>query len=224
LVVDYPPVADPLPPGPRLFRWTLARALLAAVLLTMAVTAGGLWLHRVHYARSYQPIGRGYDATTTPPVPARTTVKVTDGITSQTYALIGPTGSTGTVSYTLANTGPFDITLLPARPSDSGGLLKFRWSPEFVSLPDGSGSTPLARDARPLPVIWRAHHSLQLFVTATKPRCHPQDIRVVETLPLRWVALGVHHVTYVHLDPQDESLSPIALCTPRAALQRIASR
>jgi hypothetical protein len=133
--------------------------------------------------------------------------------------VLGPAGTVGTVNYTMANNGPFDIRLLgPPR----GDIVRYRWAPPFFTE-NGSLRAPTLADSQPLPMTLRSHQVIQLFVSATKPSCLPGGSTIIDQLGMRWEAFGVHHLTFIALDAQGIK-NPIAVCFPRSALRHLVGR
>ena len=211
---ELPPVDTGAAPAPRRRRpWRrLLVVAVSALLVAAAVSA-------VVYVNSYQPIGsagfsQGYQAG-----PGFRTV--TDGLGSESYVILGPPGAKATVSYTLANNGPFDIRLMPA-PTDIGQLtLTYRWSPVVIPQGDGSGRGPEFSDTHPVPFTWKSHQAIQLWVTVTKPACSAGGTSSIDQLPLHWKSLGVSHLTWWKLDAQVSGLEPIGTCFPKSTLRNV---
>ena len=167
------------------------------------------------YIHRYQPIGRAASSLTSPDDPHVLT-RITDGLRSETWIVRGPTGTTGTVSYTIANNGHFDLTVLGPGPDSD---LAYHWAKPWLSDPENGNRPSMIAEAHRLPMTLHAHESIELFVTVTKEHCPPGGAKIVETLPLAWTAFGVHHKTDLILDPQDSTFAPIAVCYPKSALQ-----
>jgi hypothetical protein len=209
---ELPPAETEAPPPARR-RWTWRR-IAALTLATMIVaTAVGALV----YVNTYQPIGgAGFEQGFTRGPGFRT---VTDGLGSESYIILGSPGAKATVSYTLANNGPFDITLMQP-PADSGGIT-YRWSRTTIQLPDGSGRSPTLADSHPVPFSWKSHQAIQLWVTVTKPACAADVVTRIDQLPLRWKSLGVHHLTWWKLDANAGHRNPIGTCFPTSTLRNI---
>jgi hypothetical protein len=77
-----------------------------------------------------------------------------------------------------------------------------------------------AADARPFPVTLRAGHEISLWVYVTQPNCSADSIPFgFDAIPLRWSALGMHHVYWLSLTAG--MFRPITLCPPHSALKYI---
>jgi len=169
------------------------------------------------YVNTYQPIGdAGFAQGLTAGPGFRT---VTDGLTSESYIILGQPGSKATVSYTMANNGRFDIRLV--QPPADYGEISYRWSPPTIGLPDGTGRSATLADSRPLPFTWNSHQAIQLWVTVTKPGCARGQVSRIDQLPLRWSALGVHHLTWWQLDAGIGQHNPIGMCFPESTLNHV---
>jgi len=210
-------VRDPLPPAPRIEwapppnRWRQLRRA-AAILVVLALVGGGIgWLTYIHH---YQPVGAGSSAG---PLTLDTVARVTNGLDAASYVVLGPAGTKATLSYAIRNNGHFDIKVLG---SDQDSDIRYQWAPSSIPVPSGGGRASNLSDARDLPATLPAHEEIQLFVTVTKQSCSPHSSSIVQSLPIRWQALGVHHTTWLDLDPR-ELLAPIATCYPRSALRHL---
>jgi hypothetical protein len=189
-----------------------ARRAIAAVVAAVVLAAGGGWLA---YADHYQPLGPGgFGGASTSAVK-----QVTDGIGDTGFLLIGAKGTRGAIEYSLANTGGHPVRVLGLVP-DSSGRLSMRWAP--LVMKDGPiGGTPA--EARPFPATVPPGHEIALWVTATKPTCGDGVVEIRTELPIRWSALGFHHVYRMPLEPEvtGNGTLPIALCYPAAALRHV---
>jgi len=215
LYAELPPIEADAPEPPR--RWSRRRIVLTVIIGGLVAAIIGTGIGALVYANTYQPIGSA-GFSTYGPVGPDTIRTVTDGLQSHTYILVGPVGTKGVVDYTVANNGPFDIRLLPP-PGDSH--LTYRWSPPTIRTPNGSGRSANWSDTKPVPMTWKSHQVIQLYVIVTKPGCASGFYEIMPSLPLRWVALGVHHTTAMWLDPENEGYPPIALCFPKSALKNV---
>lgn len=216
IYADLPPVDDPTA-APHRNRWSRRRwivSLIAGVVAFVLVGAGIGWLI---YINSYQPIGEagfGQDAPT-----MRQNMKIiTDHVGNYTYVAVGQPGTLATTDYTIANNGRFDIKIIGAGPNDLG--LRLSWAPPIqLDAQRQAGAPPeYPADARPFPATISAHQPIQLFVTVPRGRCPNGGTYTLHSVPIRWQALGVHHVTMLSL-ASDSNFFPIALCAPAAALR-----
>jgi hypothetical protein len=204
-------IAETEPEAPRRVWKRVVAVGLVAVLVVTAVVV-------VVYVHRYQPLGDPGFAQDSAQMRSGVQI-VTDNLGDNTYVLTGATGSVGTVDYTIGNNGRFDITVLG--PADGGPpyRMQLRWAPATVSVGPNASRGPTLAEARPLPATIKAHEEVQLFVSVTKPDfCAPNGTQTIESVPIRWKAFGVHHVTSLHLDPRS-LYYPIAVCAPAAALR-----
>jgi hypothetical protein len=184
--------------------------------LAMAVVAGGSgWLA---YAAHYQPLSSGSSSGPR----SRNVLETTDGFGETAFLVTGRTGDRGVVEYSLRNNGRFAVRLLGLA-SDEAADTTMRWAPEFT--PDGTiGGTPA--QVRSFPVTVGAGHEVSLWVTVTKPRCTDGITSGLDYVPVRWQALGVHHVFRLRLAPETEGTGglPVFTCYPAAALRHVDRR
>jgi hypothetical protein len=175
----------------------------------------------VVYAHTYSPLGPGAGSG-----PTFGAVRgVTDGITDTTrFIVVGPSGSTGTVTYTIENDGSHAVTVLGSAVEPNTGLYgilsRVLWSP--VTGPNGLSGGQL-KYARGFPVTLTPHETIELYATVTKPRCGSGFIREIDEIPLRTKALGVHHEWDLPLSIADIGFgfAPIDVCSPKSALQHL---
>jgi hypothetical protein len=196
--------AGPAAPSRRR-RWLLA--LIGVVVLSLVGTGIGVLV----YVNTYQPLGEanvGVVGTSTP----RTLKLLTDGLNDTGYALVGPKGSTGVTHYTFANNGSHAVRMLGLDPGRVA-FLQVRWSPPSSAIP------PPASAARAFPFTLRPGEMVFLQVTVTQPACSSAALRP-SGIPLRWSALGVHHVWTLPLGSPSDNL-PITLCAPRSVLAHV---
>jgi hypothetical protein len=209
--------APPAPPHRRRWPWVVA-GLFVAVLVAAGVSA-------VVYAHTYSPLGEGqYGFAPTGAVRA-----VTDGVTDPTqFIIVGPAGSTGVITYALANNGSHPVRILGADVgpnSDLPNLTSVRWSPEV----DAHNNPLDARrsGSRAFPVTVSPHQQISLYVSVSKPGCAPRFTEQISAIPLATEALHVHHEWDLPLaiSSFDSSLwAPINLCSPKSALQHLSKR
>ena len=185
----------------------------AAVLALLLVASGVGWLV---YISTYQPIGLASSSVTGPEPNVRI---ATDGLMSETYLIDSPPGQPATVEYTLANNGPFAITITPQHPLS---WMVFHVTYGWALLP-ATGELPPGTHPHAMPFVVPPHRAVQLYVTVdrlTTDVCEKGSSIMIDSLPIAWKALGVHHVTTLHLSPLHQSLQPIAACFSNAALAR----
>jgi hypothetical protein len=162
-----------------------------AALVSLAVLAGAAfgisWLIYIH---RYQPLGLGNTGGL-----VRSVSVVDDGLGDEAYLVRGPAGTRATMMYSLRNDGPFDVTILGPE-SYPLGQMSFTW--ESINS-EAAGLPAMFAASHAMPARLRSHQQIRLFVTVTKPRCTPGGSNVISGLPVRWKALGIHHVTQVDL-------------------------
>jgi hypothetical protein len=73
-------------------------------------------------------------------------------------------------------------------------------------------------EVRSFPVTLRPHEAITLWVSVPKPKCHRGEGITIEAIPLRWSALGTHHVYWFPLSVATPSQLPISTCYPADAL------
>lgn len=171
-------------------------------LLLIAVLAVGV--HRLTDVYGFQPFGAGSGGVG--PRPFHGAVQTAnDGLTDTQYVLQGVPGVTGMIEYPLGNNSDQDVRVLGL---GSGSLVTaLHWS----DLRD-----PFT--TRSFPMTIKAHDSLTLMVTVTKPGfCGDGTFYAITGIPIRYEALGVTH-TYVMPLSRGESINdgylPIDLCVP----------
>lgn len=184
---------------PRLPRWALP---VLAVLLILGVLAGAGM--RIAYVYSFQPFG--YGGGFVGPVPYDGAIKTaTDGLADTQYVLVGSPGTTGTVAYPMGNVSDTDVRVLGVLPQDDL-ITSLHWSVSVASAPIPQS----------FPMTLKAHESMTLLVTVTKPSyCGTATYESVIGIPIRYEALGVTH-TYVLPLQTGSALGhddiPIVLC------------
>ena len=184
--------------------------------MTLALVGAAIgWLI---YVNTYQPLGTAGFAQSGPSMRENALV-VSDHLGNHTYVLTGKAGTLGTVNYTLANTGSHDIRVLGLAPGSLiGGRLEWAPANKWDSTDQAWTSPAYPNDARPFPATINAHQSFELFVTVRKPSCPAGGVVTTYGVPIRWQALGVHHVTTIGLSSSSDYF-PIALCAPAAAMR-----
>jgi hypothetical protein len=189
----------------------VVRVLAAAV--TVLVLAGASWW--VAYDTHYQPLESGGSGG-----PRASAVRVTDGIGATAYLVTGAKGTRAVIQYSLHNAGRFPVRVLGLLTDEAFNNMSMRWAPE---LTDGGavGGTPA--QVRPFPVTVPAGGEIALWVTVTKPACPHNTFWIRTELPIRWSALGLHHVYRMPLEPEigGNGDLPIAQCYPSAALKHV---
>lgn len=185
-------------------------------LLLLAIIGTGIgW---AVYVNTYQPLGPAGFGETGPTM--RQNMKmVTDHLGDTTFVGVGATGTPITANYTIANNGSHDIVILGPDNAMAALPLKLEWAPPTVRLGDGSGTSPAyPADARPFPKTVKAHEAIEIFVTVNEPQCPAHGFYEFFGVPIRWKAMGVHHVTVMPLAPNGD-FYPIAPCAPPEALR-----
>ena len=179
---------------------------LVAALVGLLLVGGGIgWLVYIHH---YQPVRSGSYGGVVSSVR-----QVSDGFGVEAYLVLGPAGTVGTMIYSLANDGPFDVTVTGPGP-DAIFDLSYRWGPPEDNLPD---TVSEFKASRQLPVTLKSHQQIKLFVSVTKQKCSARSTAVMLSLPVEWKALGVHHSTII---PLDEGSGPrIADCFEQKAVR-----
>jgi hypothetical protein len=173
---------------------------LLVALLLLGVLAGAA--ARINDVYSFQPFGEGSGSLGTS---TWDTVKIAnDGLADTEYLLVGPPGTTGTVMYAIGNLSDTDLRVLGL--GQDSLVTSVGWS----TLTD--------RTVRPFPMTLKAHESLTLVVTVTKPTyCGGGTFQSLTGIPIRYDAFGVTHTYVLPLRPggmiaHDDI--PIDLCIP----------
>jgi hypothetical protein len=208
-------VADAEAPTPRRRRWPWVVVLVVVLALIAAGTSA------VVYAHTYSPLSASGGSG-----PTFGAVRgVTDGVTDPTrFIVVGPSGSTGSVAYTIENDGSHAVTVLGSAVEPNTGLFgilsRVSWSP--ITGPNGLSGGQL-QYARRFPVTLTPHETIELYATVTKPRCESGSVREIDEIPLRTKALGVHHEWDLPLSIPDIGFgfAPIDVCSPRSALKHL---
>jgi hypothetical protein len=199
-ILETPIDAPDLPPTRR----RLWPRILVALVAVTAISAG---IGAFVYAQTYQPLGDanvGVEGTSTP----HTLKILTDGYTDTHFALVGPQGTTGRTTYTFANNGRFAVRIL-------GGDAEF--APFIANLQWASPARPA--DARNFPMTLEPGDMIFLKVTVAQPNCQGPGTYELPGIPIRYSALGVHHVWTLPLGTATTNLS-IIFCSPKAAIAR----
>jgi hypothetical protein len=173
-------------------------ALISLLLLALLATAAS----RIAYVYSFQPFGYGSGGLG--PVPSGDSVKIAnDGLANTQYLLVGAPGTVGTIEYPIGNLSDRDVRVL--------GLGR---DPFVTSLAWSTLRDPYS--PRPFPMTLKAHESLTLWVTVTKPSyCGEGRYDALVSIPIRYEALGVVHTYMLALHPGSplaDGYIPIALC------------
>jgi hypothetical protein len=190
------------------------RVLAGAVVLALIGAGTGVLI----YVRAYQPLttGNGPFGSITP----KTLKTVGDGLEDTNSVLVGPAGTKGTADYPIYNSGPHALTLLGLDRSQSAPFgLVLTWAP---ATNDSSDEVGQLSDARTFPVTLQPHEEVIVQETVTQPRCGKDSIPAsLLGIPIRWSALGVHHVFDLNLQPPGAIAVPITICPPKAALTHV---
>jgi hypothetical protein len=186
-------------------RWLLVCIVAVVVLAVVGVGVGALV-----YVHTYQPLEPG-DFGATGGLHAQ---PLTDGVADTRIVVIGPTGTQARVDFSVRNNGSHDVRLL-GLPANSG-VDRIAWGP-YVDGNQLLGGT--AAEAKPFPMTLRAGHEISLWVYVTQPNCSGGGYGLLSAIPLRWSALGVHHVYDLALNTSP--FLPIMNCPPHKALKYI---
>jgi hypothetical protein len=208
------PLASADEPGRTRRRWPWVAGALALLLLIGATVTG------VVYAHTYQPLSA--DGGLTGPASERTIKSISDGLRDTNWVLVGPAGTRGVVDYTLANNGPFAVTIQGLDRSRSYGITGLRWAP--VNGPNGGGNgyePGLVSESRSLPVTIPAHSAVLIQVTVTQFRCTRFiSGQTVSDIPIRWSGVGVHHSWDLQLVASQFN-RPIVMCPSKSVLAHV---
>lgn len=216
IYADLPAVEAPAPEPRR--RWSRRRIAVTAAVTVLLLAIVGTGLGWAVYANTYQPIGPAGFGESGPTMRQNMKV-VSDHLGDHTFIGVGPATASITANYTIANNGSHDIVILGPDNGLSSAPLKLQWSAPTVEAPDSAFTSPTyPTDARPFPATLKAHHSIELYVTLAKTGCPPHAYYEIFGVPIRWKALGVHHVTVMPLAANSD-FYPIALCVPAEALR-----
>jgi hypothetical protein len=209
-LAEMPPaVVDPPPRQRRIW----LRVVVGVLVLTL-IGAGTSWLI---FINTYQPLtfGSGPVGSATP----KTLKTIGDGIQDTNSIVVGPAGTKGTADYTILNGGHFSVTLLGIDSSLRVFGQVLTWTP--INPPGGEAGLP--SEGRAFPVTIKPGDEVVVQDTVTKPQCPGGPGTVTESItdiPIRWSALGVHHVWDVGLQDVAGNL-PITVCPPKSALAHV---
>jgi hypothetical protein len=191
-------------------RW---RVVLAVAVACLALVASVLGIAFAVYAHTYQPLQpgsffvlRGLHAQA-----------LTDGFHDTRMIVIGPAGTQARVEYSLENSGSRPVRILGVQ--SNSGIDRAQWGP-FQGRGQLLGGSP--QEARNFPMTLPAHSQVSLWIYVTQPDCSHGAGGTLTGIPIRWSALGVHHVYDLALDG-DEFL-PVTICPPRSAFRHIDQR
>lgn len=211
-------LAHDVPPGRRRIWLRVTVAIFAVV--GLAVVGSGIGA--VVYAHTYQPLSDsgGLTGLETP----KTVRILTDGINRTAYAVVGPSGTRGVVLFTVSNYGAHPVQLEGIAPNPYAvPVITARWAPANAPGHDGKAYEPgLPSESRAFPVTVPANGSVLIELTVMQPNCGAYSGREIESLPMRWMAFGVHHLWAMPLTTGAGTV-PIAVCPPRAAIRRAES-
>jgi hypothetical protein len=185
-------------------------------LVVLLLAGGGIgWLV---YSYTYQPFDNsaGFSGPGTP----HSIKAIGDGIDQTKWLVVGPPGTTAVVEYEVANNGRHAATILGLDRHREPWITAVRWSDYSASNPGNGSEIGLLTSAHDFPVTLAPHTSVMVQVTVMKRNCGQHGFLLVESVPLRWSALGVHHTWDMSLS-DTEFDKPIALCAPSAALSHI---
>jgi hypothetical protein len=208
-VLDSPVAAPAAPPH--------KRRIWLSVLVVLALVGAGIgW---IVYINTYQPLSltSGPYGTVTP----KTMKTIGDGVTDTNLIVVGPAGTTATAIFPIANNGPRPVRLLGLGQGPSYIHESLTWS----RLEPSSAQAPgLPGSAHAFPVTVQPGATVLILDTVTQPTCstgaNPGTSSIL-SIPLRWSALGVHHVWSLPL--QSTTTLPITVCPSTAALAHIAT-
>jgi len=197
------PIAPAEEPRGRRRRWPWILGGIALVVVAALLAAF------LAYAHTYNPwdVGSGGG-----PLSDRTLKETSDGLESTNYVLVGPAGTRGTFQFTVSNDGPVSARLL-GLPQREDPLTSIRWAPMTCPPHKFGCALGLMSESHPLPVTVPAHGMVFLVATVTQPRCSSsyRDFSV-QGFPLRWSALGVHHLLDVNLNAASDPMLPVVFC------------
>ncbi|WP_344291706.1 hypothetical protein [Actinopolymorpha rutila] len=168
----------------------------------------------VAYSSRYSPLSTGtFSAPETRSVKA-----LTDGVAPTRYIVDAAAGQHGRIAYDLANDGRFPVRVDGLASDHAYGITAAGWVP----VPgNGELMGGHASDVRPFPVTIEPGEWVVVWVTVTKPRCQSGQQSPIEEVPLRWSALGRHHVYKLPLSETAGGIREIALCHPPRALRHL---
>lgn len=193
------------------------RALAAVVVLALI----GTGIAAVVYAHTYQPLGNaGFSLTG--PVTEHTLKRIGDGNQDTQFVIVGPRGTTATAMYTFGNNGRFAVRILGLSRPTAFDITGVKWAPFEGPATDTENYEPgLLSEGRNFPITLQPHDAVLLQVTVEQPVCGPSAASAqIVGVPLRWSALGVHHVWTFPLQLEGDNL-PILTCPSKAALAHI---
>jgi hypothetical protein len=213
-LLDGETSAPEAPPG-RSRRFKIITALVIAIVL--GVVGTGIWA--LVYINTYQPLSSS--PTLFGPATPKTLKVISDGITDSNYILVGPRGTRGTAIYTLSNNGSHSVRIDGLAGSQYFGRPTAKWSPLVPQPETGDYTAGLPTEARSFPTTLRPGWQIVLQLTLTQPDCRRGEApSSLDVLPLRWSALGVHHVYDFDLTQASQNM-PVIVCPPAAALERV---
>jgi hypothetical protein len=208
--------APDVPPAMRRIWPRVVVGVLLVALIGVGTTA-------IVYANAYQPLAltSGSYGTVTP----HTMKTIGDGLQDTSLIVVGPRGTKATATYPVINHGPRPVRLLGLDLAQNESIVdeSLTWAPL-----SGTGAEPtgLPGTGRAFPVTVQPGREVMILLTATQPNCaalfKDGGSESLGTIPIRWSALGVHHVWSLSL--QTTVTLPITVCPPRAALAHVTNQ
>jgi hypothetical protein len=187
-----------------------------AGLVALALVGGGIGV--LVYAHTYQPLatGSGPFGSITP----NTLKTLGDGLEDTNSIIVGPAGTKGTADITVMNNGSHAVRLLGLDQSQAVLGESLSWA---SASDDSQQAIALLSDARQFPVTVPPHGEVVLQDTVTQPRCPSANgTQSIISIPVRWSALGVHHVWDLWLQGGSATV-PITVCAPPSALAHVSN-
>lgn len=198
----------------RRFQWP---PVIAGIVILAVIAAG---IGSLVYVDTYQPLSQDVNSLSGPATD-KTVQQITDGFNDTYFILVGPTGTRGVVDYTFGNLGRFPVKIAGLDRSEAPGIADVRWS-YFAPDPTHEDELGLVSESRPFPVTLKPNQSIVLQVAVTQPRCGPTGaFFAIGGVPLKWSALGVHHVWNFTMAAAQDGAMPILLCPDKAELAHI---
>jgi hypothetical protein len=182
-----------------------------SVLVVLAVIT--VWLV---YSSVYAPLSTG----TFSGPETRSVKALTDGVAPTRYIIDAAAGQRARLVYDLANHGRFAVRVDGLVSEHPYGISAVGWVRPVLA--NGEPMEAHARDVRPFPVTINPGEWVVLWLTVTKPPCQEGgDLASIDEIPLRWSALGRHHVYKLPLSESAGGIREIALCHPPKALKHL---
>jgi hypothetical protein len=184
--------------------------------VVFALIGGGIgWLVYIH---TYQPLADGGGSGR----PTRSIQATWDGTVDTRLVIVGPQGTTGVAEYVIRNDGGFPVRLLGLDKSQAAFFVTgMKWSSLSADNHGNGSAQGLLSQARNFPVTLQPNESVFIQLAVIKPKCQSGIDLEMTGIPIRWSALGVHHVWNYALTVGGATELPISACPSKSALEHI---